>query len=54
MKMSRYPSMTMTLTGGIDSATPVPVRKSCLDLKISHSKNFLNITEIENIPRIDI
>lgn len=36
MEMSRYPSMTMTLTGGRDSATPVPVRKSCLYLKISH------------------
>jgi hypothetical protein len=36
MEMSRYPSMTMTLTGGRDSATPVPVRKSGLDLKISH------------------
>ena len=36
MKMSRYPNMTMTLTGGRDSATPVPVRKSCLERKISH------------------
>ncbi len=36
MEMSRYPNMTMTLTGGRDSATPVPVRKSYLDLKISH------------------
>jgi hypothetical protein len=36
MEMSRYPSMTMTLTGGRDSATPVPVRKSCLALTISH------------------
>ena len=30
MEMSRYPSMTMTLTGGRDSATPEPVRNSCL------------------------
>jgi hypothetical protein len=36
MEMSIYPSMIMTLTGGRDSATPVPVRKSCLDLKIAH------------------
>lgn len=36
MEMSRYPSMKMTLNGGIDSATPVPVRKSCLERKISH------------------
>jgi len=26
----------MTLTVGRDSATAVPVRKSCLDMKISH------------------
>jgi len=36
MEMSTYPSMTMTLTGGRDSATPVPVRNSCLYRKISH------------------
>ena len=36
MEMSRYLSMTLTLTGGRDIATPVPVRKSCLYLKISH------------------
>jgi len=36
MEMSRYSSMTMTLTGGRDGATPVAVRKSCLYLKISH------------------
>jgi hypothetical protein len=36
MEMSRYSSMTMTLTGGRDSVTPVRVRKSCLDRKISH------------------
>jgi len=35
MEISRYPSMTMTLTGGRDGATPVAVRKSCI-LKISH------------------
>jgi len=36
MEMSTYPSMTMTLTGGRDSATPVPVPNSCLYRKISH------------------
>jgi hypothetical protein len=35
MEMSTYPSMTMTLTGGRDSATLVPVRNSCMYRKIS-------------------
>jgi len=36
MEMSTYPSMTMTLTGDRDSATPVPVRNSYQYRKIFH------------------
>ena len=52
MEMSRYPSMTMTLTGAeiwlplCQCVSPVQSGKYL-------TKNFLNITEIENVPRID-